>query len=288
MVAPMVYTRDESPLIVSCQTDNGFIFHNYTVSHDDPDICGINEQEIVVTRSSCSRTDSSTISTREESSSTISTHSTISCDSSLGSQINHLAVIPRLQLYDQTLLQTWCHESTAKVGKAKPWPLPRPPSKKNTSSLHECTRMNKLYELSKIRQNEGKKRREQIAFERAKNIEKKKLDSTRFHNESAEVGLAKSSIPVYRLPAEVSSSSKRVKGCPRASRLYELSKSKQNDGRKRREKIALASNKKNALPENDGKKISLSKAEEMYQRGIKALREKESRMAELKEKQVPN
>jgi len=287
MVAPVVYNQDESPLIICCQTDDGSIFHNYTVSLGDSDASGINGQEIIVTESSCSRTDfsSSTLSTQTDSSSTILSRSTISCDSSLGSRTKISAAIPSVQLYVHTLLQTWCQESTAQAGETKLRPLPRPPSKKKSLPLQECSRINKLYELSKLKQNEGKKRREQIALERAKNIEKKKLDITRLRNETTAASLTKPSTTSSKLQPKVSSSLKTVEGCPRASRLYGLSKSKQNDGKKRREEIALASNKKNALPENDGKKISLSKAEEMYHRGIKALRDKEIRMAELKERQ---
>ena len=121
MVAPVVYNQDESPLIISCQTDDGSIFHNYTVSLGDSDASGINGQEIIVTESSCSRTDfsSSTISTQTDSSSTILSRSTISCDSSLGSQTKISAAIPSVQLYDHTLLQTWCQESTAQAGETK-------------------------------------------------------------------------------------------------------------------------------------------------------------------------
>ncbi len=75
------------------------------------------------------------------------------------------------------------------------------------------------------------------------------------------------------------------KDSARKNRLYGLSKSKQEDGKKRREAIALASKKRNSIPKpEDFGKIPISKAKHMYEKGVEALRKKEKRVAEHNER----
>lgn len=77
------------------------------------------------------------------------------------------------------------------------------------------------------------------------------------------------------------------KDSARKNRLYGLSKSKQEDGKKRREAIALASKKRNSIPKpEDFGKIPISKAKHMYEKGVEALRKKEKRVAEQHERKL--
>ncbi len=68
-----------------------------------------------------------------------------------------------------------------------------------------------------------------------------------------------------------------------SERLYNLSKEKQENGKKRREAIALAITKKNAIPKKeDFGVIPLSKASNMYNKGLKMLHEKNTKLQEAK------
>mmetsp|Transcript_19342 Transcript_19342/g.29279 ORF Transcript_19342/g.29279 Transcript_19342/m.29279 type:complete len:130 (-) Transcript_19342:343-732(-) len=72
----------------------------------------------------------------------------------------------------------------------------------------------------------------------------------------------------------------------RKERLYAVSRTKkQEDGRKRREAIALKSKARNAVltPEDFGT-IPMSQADQMYRKGQKALHQKEIRIAKQLEK----
>ena len=65
----------------------------------------------------------------------------------------------------------------------------------------------------------------------------------------------------------------------RRERLYAVSTKKQEDGRKRREAIALKSKARNAvLTPEDFVKISIADGQNIYKRGVKFIHDKESRV----------
>lgn len=71
----------------------------------------------------------------------------------------------------------------------------------------------------------------------------------------------------------------------RTNRLYNTSIKKQEEGKKLREEIAKKSKARNSIPNSkDFGTISVSKAQEMYEKGIIARREKESKIAQEQEK----
>ena len=67
--------------------------------------------------------------------------------------------------------------------------------------------------------------------------------------------------------------------------MYDVSTKKQEDGRKRREAIALKSKARNAVPNpEDFGKISIADAQNIYKKGVKIIRDKESRVIEHERK----
>ncbi len=69
--------------------------------------------------------------------------------------------------------------------------------------------------------------------------------------------------------------------------LYNLSRDKQEEGRRRREAIAEASHKRNRRPKpGDFGMISASKATDLYKRGMRSLREKSLRITEEQKKKI--
>ena len=71
------------------------------------------------------------------------------------------------------------------------------------------------------------------------------------------------------------------------NRLYSTSSKKQEEGKKLRKDIAKKSKARNSIPSSKYfGTISISKAQEMYEKGIIARQEKESKIAQEKEKRL--